>query len=93
MSALSAFACNSLNEERVHTTLSPSFSLAPSLSLSLWPVKRVQTPSSSVREIKRKREGGREGERDKERERKREGEGEIIVIFISKRNDRCLGTI
>ncbi len=68
---------------------------------------RVCTPSSLIiererkeregvrereRERKRereiKREGGRERKRERERERKREKER----VFISKRNDGCLGT-
>jgi len=47
-------------------------SLSPFLSLSLWPVNRVRTHSSLVRE--RERERGREGEREREREREREKE-------------------
>jgi hypothetical protein len=54
-------------------------------------VNRVCTPSSPVRERGReiKRERKREGERG--RERGKEREMCRIVIFIFKRNDRCLG--
>jgi hypothetical protein len=45
----------------VNATLSPSFSLSIfySLNLSLWPVNRVCTPSSPVRErVRKRRESG-----------------------------------
>jgi hypothetical protein len=40
----------------------------------------------------RERKRGRGREKGRERERERERERDRIVIFIFKRNDRCLGT-
>ncbi len=83
-----------LNEEHLEHSRTPHFLLFLSLSLSLWPVNRVHTPSSPVREKGREKErGGGEGESDEEY-------GYWIYFialnngsfFIFKRNGGCLGT-
>ncbi len=68
-------------------SLPPSFSLYISLFISLTGEER-EREKEGEKEREREREGGREREKEGERGRERE----IIVIFIFKRNDGCLGT-
>ena len=75
-----------------------SLSLSLFLFLFLWPVNKVGTPSSLVRERgrERQRERDRGREREKERGRERESEGERGGARHPEYGcywiDRCLGT-
>jgi hypothetical protein len=69
-------------------SLYPSFSLSLSPSLSLTSEQGVHALLTGQRDIKR----GRKREREREREVEYVFQLSRIVIYIFKRNDRCLGT-
>jgi hypothetical protein len=63
--------------ERERASEKREIRLHATLSLSLWLVNRVRTPSSPVREIEsEERERDKEGERERERKGERGGERE-----------------